>query len=609
MPSEFQNPICITRFKGMFSLFDAALIGDNYLANSLNISCADFGITPFKMYSAFANQLTGDDYVGRIISSDHCKTSAGADIPWRLRDDGSTCTLEWYNSVANEWETLLASLTTNVPMAFVDYNTATQDGAFFSNGVMYYSFWKKSVGSVASNTSTVITLNETAATQGFANGSGTVIVNGVEYTYTGTSGKTITGLTGLPTFDVDEGVAEAIDDSTYSTQPKFTMMGVADGRVWGAINTSVRLYYSQVGVGTNFTASTTPDDPGTRDFIEGEGAITGLGFIKENVIVFKPDIVTLYKLDYPSATTRISISKTLRRGDSQGAVNQDGIVTVGEQIFYMTSKGGVKSISLSKLTDEFDFNDETEIVRPSLKDGVFTSTRGVYWEKEKVLLYSYKTDSDSSYNDRCVVIEFTKENDNSIFKPIGFLDWQVGSWFKYSGDLYFGGSYEPNCFKAFDGYQKGTADAPFTALFTTKRYRFSENPILQKEISYIALDGWILHNKLKIQVSYNYLGSLSTKEYTFDPLVNTAFVVQPDVNTIGAFEMGSEPIGGLLTDIDDLNYFRFFIELPTSLQPTDIQVTGWSDEVGSRWKLNSISFLVKDAGLAIPQKLKLGINP
>ena len=194
MATEFSKPISITRFRGAYSLKDAALIPDEFLANSLNISCADFSITPFPMYSQFSDQLIGDDGIGRILSSFTAKKTDGTEIPLRLKDNETTCTLEWYNATADDWETLLASLTTATPMAFADFNTATQDYTLFCNGVMNYSVWKKATGTVASNSATVITLNETsAATQGFSGSGGTVIVNGTEYAYTGVSGATITG--------------------------------------------------------------------------------------------------------------------------------------------------------------------------------------------------------------------------------------------------------------------------------------------------------------------------------------------------------------------------------------------------------------------------------
>lgn len=603
----------LNEFKGLFTTRDATLIPDKYLSNSLNITCADGLIAPLKQYSTFGNQLTGDDYAGRILSSFTAQRTDGIEVPVRLRDDDTNTHLEWYNSVNKTWETLLPDLTTAKPMAFVGFNTATQDGAYLCNGVMNYSFWTIAHGSVKSNTATVITLNETsAATQGFSATGGTVIVNiagtVTEKTYTGVSGATITGLSGLGTITADKGVAEAVDDSTYSTLPKFEKMVVADGRIWGAVADSVRLYYSKVGDGTDYTVSTSPDDPGTRDFIEGEGPISGLAVIKENIIVFKKDLVRLYKLDYPSSTTRVSISKELRRGDSVGAVNQEGIETIGESIYYFTPKGGIKSISLSKLTDEFDFQDETDLIRPTLKEGVFTSSRLVYWEKEKRLLGAFKKNSDSAYNDRVVMIEFTRKIDGTLTKKLGILDWFVNAWFKYAGNLYFGGSFEPNCFKAFDGWQKGTANAPYTALFTTKRFRFDKSPSLQKEISYLLVDGWILANKLYFQLDYNYLGTLAHIKTTFDPVEDTQYIIQPEVNTLGAFEIGSEPVGGLMTDIGDLNYFRIYFTLPPRKNPTDIQLTVYSSDSGSRWKLSSLAFLVKDAEMSVPKKLKKSFN-
>jgi len=599
---ELENLKMINLWRGMYTSKLATQIPDFYLANMLNCSCSDLGgIAPYKQYSKFANELTG---VGRIISSFTLYTSIGGEIPVRVRDDDTYTHLEWYNAVAGVWETLLPNLTTGKPMAYADYNTATQDGVFMCNGVMNYSFWKKAIGSVDSNTATVITLNETASTQGFASGGGTVIVNGTEYAYGGISGKTLTGLTGLPAFDVNEGVAEAVDDATYSAVTKFDILAVGDGRVWGAVSTNVRLYYSQVGVGSNFTASTTPDDPGFRDFIEGEGSLTSLAFIRENCIVFKNDLVQLYKLDYPSSTTRVSISKPLRQGDSVGAVNHQGTITVGISVFYTTKNGGIKSVSLSEDTDGFNFEDITDNIRPTLKDGVFTSARSIYFEKEKVMLMAFKKDSGSSQNDRVVAVEFVKDTNEQWSRSLGILDWTVGDWFKYGGDLYFGSSFEPNCFKAFDGYQKGTADTPFTALFTTKRYKFSDSSVMQKDLDYLVVTGWILSGKLNFQLEYNYLGSMAHLEATFDPVVDTQYIIQPDVNVIGAFAMGSEPIGGTLNEIDELNYFQIFFTLPEKHHPQDVQLTCYSDEAGARWKISEIGFNVEDAQMTIPSKYK-----
>jgi len=257
---ELKNLIVIDKFLGMNSLHESTAIPDFYLANSINCSCSSLSaIQPFKQYSKFANQLTTS---GKIPSSITVYRADGnlyqSQIPLKVRDDGSTGTLEWYNKRANSWETLKGSYTTGKIMVYADYNTATQDGVYFCNGTDKYTFWTKAIGTVASNTATVITLNETSATtQGFS--SGTVIINGTEYAYTGVSGATLTGLSGLPTFTVNEGVAQVIDETADVSDRRFDIMWVADGRIWGAKTTSCRLMYSAVGDGTSWTAGTTPN--------------------------------------------------------------------------------------------------------------------------------------------------------------------------------------------------------------------------------------------------------------------------------------------------------------------------------------------------------------
>ena len=606
MPSELKNPIVINRYLGMMSLLDATQIPDFYLANSQNVSCSSIGaIAPFKQFSQFANQLTT---TGKITSATAVYRSDGTlyqpSIPLRVRDDDSTGTLEWYNKRANAWETLKASYTTGKIMVFADFNTATQDGVFYCNGTDKYTFWKKVIATVASNTATVITLNETSAsTQGFP-ATGTVIVNGIEYAYTGISGATLTGLTGLPTFDANEGVALVIDESYDTADLRFDIMWVADGRIWGAKTTSCRLLYSATGDGTNWTAGSAPASPGFKDFIEGDGSITALASIQENIILFKNNLVTLYRLDYPSATTRTERVQELKRGHSVGAVNQHGLVKIGDAIFYATAKGGIKSVYLSQTQEGFNFDDLTENIRPSVKGGVFTSARAIWFEKERVFVVAYKKDSDSTANDRCIVIEFSKNIDGSVIRLLGTLLWQVGAWFIYENELYFGGSFEPNCFKAFDGYEAGGAGLPYRALFTTKRYRFSNNPLQQKEIFYIPITGRIgAGTTLKFQLDLDYLGSRAHLESSLAS-TELAYIIEPQFNTLGAFELGTEPICGTIDDIDELNYFKVYFTISQQHHPFDIQLTIYSEDAGARWTINDISFDVKDADFEIDSKLK-----
>ena len=596
--NEIKNLVTIDKWYGMYSRKGSHLIGDNFLANSLNVSVADGSIAPFKMYSVFANRVTG----GQITNAFTTVKANGTEIPLRVRDDGTNSHIEWYNSVNETWETLLANQTTGKVPSFADFNTSTQDEVWWCNGTENLTLWTKAVGSVASNFSNSITLNEDAATAGFSAAGGTVIVDGTEYPYAAISGNQITGLSGIPDFTVNAGVAEAADDSTYSAVAKMDILVSNNARMWGAISTKPRLYYSEVGNAANWTTGTVPDDPGFRDFVEGEGGITGLAAIQENVIVFKRDLVQLYKLEFPTSATRVSISKAIKQGDSVGAVNHHGIIKIGDEIIYTTSSGGVKSVFLSKEQEAFDFADITDNIRPTIKNGVFTSARATYHEKERRVLIAYKKNSDSTRNDKVIVIEIVKDDNEQYLKALGFLDWTVGGWFKYDSDVYFGSSFISETYKAFDGYSKD--GGPFTALASTKRYRFSTSPVQQKEILFMPVTGWISSGTtLKFQLEYDYLGSRALVESELAG-TETDYIIEPQVNVIGAFAMGTEPIGGTMDDIDELNYFKVFFTLPPQHHPYDVQLTVYSDKEGARYKLETISFDAVDAKFVVDGKLK-----
>lgn len=600
-----KNPITIDRWDGLFTLKGSHLIGDNFLSNAKNISVSDGSISPFKMYSLFANRLaTGADK--QTVNTFTTVRADGTEIPLKVRDDGSNTHIEWYNNVGKRWDILLPNLTTGTIPTFADFNTSTQDEVWWCNGTENMTLWTKVFGSVSSNTATTITLNETPSTAGFSAGGGTVILeDGNEYAYTGINdgNKQLTGLAGLPTLTANYGVAEAADDSTYAALTKYDILLSADGRMWGASSAGVALAYSEVGDATNWTAGTNPGDPGLIDMVEGEGPITNLQAIKENIIVFKRDLVSLYRLDYPSSTTRVESLSELRRGNSNGCVGKLASCKVGQSVSYTTPKGGVKSIYLSG-DNELNFDDNTDNIRPTLKNGVFTSTAMTYFEKERVILASYKKDGDSSRNDRVVVIQMVKGDNDKMYQALGILDWTVNSWFIYDSDLYFGDSYQPNCFKAFDGYSKD--GGPFTALGTTKRYSFEKTAIKQKEILYFPVSGWIsAGTTLKFEIDYDYAGTRGhlTSELSGVNPSGKKYVSESEFNTIGAFELGTEPIGGTVDEIDELNYFRVFFSLPKGIKPYDIQVTVYSDTEGARWKLETLTFDVADAQLKTDDSL------
>lgn len=599
MTDEFKNPKIIDRFLGLYSLKGSHLIPDNYLANSKNISCADGSLSPFKQYSDFGNQLTSS---GQIVKTFTTVRADGTEIVLRVRDDGSYTHIEWYESVSEKWNTLLPNLTKSIVPSFADFNTSTQDEVWWCNGTENMTLWTKHITYLTSAVTAGDTTINVNSTTGFP-ATGTIIYNGIEIAYTDKAATTFTVANAHASLSSDDGVAIAADDSTHSALTKYDTLLTADGRMWGADTDGVTLAYSNVGDATNWTAGTEPDDPGSIDLVEGEGPITALASINENILVFKRDLVAVYRLEYPSSTTRTEQLKEVRRGNSIGAANPHATEKIGETVFYATRKGGIKSISLSKLYDGFDFDDITDLIRPTIDDGVFTSARLGYWEKKRILLMAYKKDSDSTRNDSVVAVEFAKDPEtNKSYYTLGILDWFVGDWFGYSDNYYFGGSFEPNCKQAFDGYSKD--GGPYIALVTTKRFSFTRNPLERKRLDYLAVVGFIASGTtINFQLEYDQEGTMAHLESSLAS-TESDYIIEPQVNTMGAFELGNEPLGSTLDDIQELNYFKVFFTLPHQHAPRDVQLTIYSDTEGARWRIETIVFSVESAGYAIDSKLK-----
>lgn len=611
--------IIIRKHFGVMTSQDSVIIPDGFYANAKNVSFKNNGsIRPFKQYSFFANQLTDS---GKILNTYVHRKRDGTEIPLRVRDDGTNSHLEVYNDVLDKWETLLPNLTAGRKMAFASYNITIQDRLYMCNGIENFSKWTCGYGTIASNTSTTITLNargdaDTAEKQGFSSSGGTVIVDGVEYTYTGTSGLQLTGLSGLPVFTANTGCYEAVDDSSFSSLPKFKIMIVHMGRIIGVREgQEENIAGSKVSDPENYSVPATPapDDPFLADFPEGSGPIKAIRpFGRNGILIFKEDMVILYEIDFPTSTTIISKRTVLREGIGEGTTNQDATVKIGNEIWYVNEFGEIKSIGISNNADGYSFDNIADWVKPTLSNGVFDEANAVWWEKENTFLLAYKKNSDSTFNDYVLVIELNRDVETGqMRKYISFLDWFVSSWYKYNGQLCFGHSSEPNCKKAFNGYARQHVDGsgklvttPHTALATTKRFSFG-NEYLQKQTIVLGVIGMIgPGTTLKFQLDYDALGSRASLESTLDYTNDSNKIISPQLNMIGAFEIGSEPIGGTTDDLQDLSYFQVFFTLPPEHKPYDIQLNVYTDQEGARWIINNYIFKVADAGYQIPDKLK-----
>ncbi len=193
--------------------------------NATDVKNIDFSLNGMiqsaRGYGLYGNKITDP---GNCVDAYLYQKNFGTlqRIKLRTRDNGTNVILEWLNpsniseSTDGQWETLLGGLTTGTKMGFAAANGdggAKVNKLVMGNAVDEMLVWNGATATVASSTSNTIVCEETLLTEGFDT-AGTLMVNGVEYTYTGITDKTFTGVSPDPTGDATAtiGVAQEVND-------------------------------------------------------------------------------------------------------------------------------------------------------------------------------------------------------------------------------------------------------------------------------------------------------------------------------------------------------------------------------------------------------------
>lgn len=599
----------IPSIRGMFTALPSDKIPDGFAANSINIDYSTGGvIAPMKGFSLVGNS---QGVTGKVFGIFGYSKNDNNELLVAVFDDGSTGTLMWLNEVRSRWETLVASLTTGYRMGFAAFNGTGTNSLIFCNTQQNFSTWTGAVAYYASdNGSNTITVTvdspaTTLATAGFS-ASGSLIIGGTTITYTGISSLTFTGCSAVPSSPtVGDGIAQLPDTTTHSALPKNNIFLVADGRLWAAGNPSAvnRLYYSQVGVATNFTAATAPDDPGFEDFPDGKGPIKSLGAKDGYVMILKKDLVRAYKLDYPSSTTRTPVRKTLFSAEDIGGSSVFGIAGIYNDLVYTTTLGAIRRLYVPDANESYKTDDWTQKIQPTVRALNWDESVTVFWPKERILLSAGRSE-DSDNNDKVISIQFHEDEEDRTLIDIGTMDWPINCATIFRGDLYFGCSIASKVYKAFDGYEKD--GGPYRAIYTTKQYDFLQT-FLEKMNLLIPAFGRIGSGTT---INFELLLDGGTRGVFNATLssTDTGYIFQEAINTIGAFEIGVEPIGGTIEDANDLDKFRVFFNTSNNYTMYNIQLTIYSSGKGQRWLMSDLGYAVVDAHYTVPKNLKKAFN-
>lgn len=589
----------IENFDGWQTSRDSDDIGDSKSPNVLNVRFNGSNVRGSQGYANIGTRRSG---AGEIVSQYTYNRNDGQERMVRVRDDLSNTIVEWWDTTNEEWYILLPGQTTGKVMGFAEYNTSSTNNLLFCNGVNNLTKWTGATTRLTAAVSGSPSSISVASTADFPS-SGTIIYNGTEVAYTSKTATTFVKSSGSfhDSAGTDDGVAEAADDSTHSGVTKGNILLSAKDRLWiaGQPGAPTTLDYSDEGSFSTFTGGANRADSGLETFFNIGGAITGLSEKGEEIIVLGEDGADGFSFTYPTSTTKAPNFREIFRAKGQGCTNHKSVFKVNNDV-YFTNKNGIISITDLEGTEKVFTRSITREILPTTKQYDFSESASIFFDKEDILLVSCKSDSDFPANDTVIGVEFYIDKEGSERIALTRFNWIVNDWAILNDILYAGSSLEQNSYRCF--YTNQNDGAPRTIRYATKRFHF-KNPFQEKGNRIAAVRGFIKDGSdIDVDILYN-AGFKGTQSKTIES--TGAYVSQSTLNTIGAFALGTNPIGASLDEVSDLKRFLVYLDLGVDYTWNDIQMVFSSDTDGGTFIIDYIGLDIDSEGYASQDQLTI----
>ncbi len=278
---DYSFPRMVSQFNGYVSSIDKTNISNNLIVRgSQNV---------YKKLSGTISVRQGQKRRG---VADSTESPVSSEFVWNT-STGVTYTLVVSNSklyvVYNTiWYVLQDSLTKTRYVFDNWWDTSrSKDKLLFVNGTTNLFEWGGGYALVQSTTANTIVLDRTVALSLLPSASGTVVISGVTYTYTGSGGSTLTGVTPDPTSNptgtvVFEGVITNANTPTSTFLSDF--LKIINNQVYLGSYTGLQIFMSQNTNYLNYTVPT-PQLDGSPGLFIMPAVTKGIGVRQGNAFI------------------------------------------------------------------------------------------------------------------------------------------------------------------------------------------------------------------------------------------------------------------------------------------------------------------------------------
>lgn len=550
-------------------------------------------------------------------------TSLGATFPLRVAN--GKLQVESSVSGTRTWYDLLTSLT-KTRFVFAEWwdNTDKKNKLLIANGTAQTVYdWSGGIALFVSYAANVITLDRNAATAGFAS-SGTVTINGVDYTYSGISGSTLTGTSDASAATLNQAVIQKITTITsFTSGPASTyaidIVKVVANQLYVASYTSQLLYLSKNTSYTDFSHST-PRLTGEGDVVILDAPAKGIGVRGGSAHVFYGTswlaIISFNQITISSTLSEQTLVQKVALGGNCAAQAHELIDALSDNIIYLDQANqlrsfgafrniaSAKAVSLSQAIQE-ELAEE-DFTLGSLK--VITDRRGdlIYINAPnsgKTYVYQERSSQDGAGN--IMAERFWQPPQLWNITTVDLLNGRAVGFSNSNPQMY----YLWDTSQWYDDSPSGQLPYQSIALFAyTNRGRRQGKINFDK----VYWEGYIATNsQLFGGIYYDYQGSATL----LSPVINDpedddvltskqlfTGVVPP---SLGDASLGDNPLGdGLNTQPDDqalLPKFRVITDVP-QVDCFEYAVMIYSPNAGARWELLAFG---TNASLAFAQAAEI----
>jgi len=484
---------------------------------------------------------------------------------------------KYLNPDSGDWQTLETGLTEAKIWGgdVLEKTTDNVNKLIMCNGEDSYRIWSGITGVTASSTANTIVLAGSTDLDdlGFS-ATGTIVVNGTDYAYTGISGKTFTGVTPNST-TVGAGKYAVQKPVAYGSLPLGSKIISHNGRIIMNTRETTALYGGGSYVGSNlndptdftFSTSRVASEGYQMIMSEGGGDIRAMASYEGDVAIFKKSAVnrhtvTLDENDYPYQQQLLPYD-SMATG-TVGCVGQKAVCSLANQVFFVSPKKIIHSLQRIEQVDYPQALPFSDRIQNYVNDLTWDEDScSVGYEK---FAYFFAKDADSAVTDRGV--RYNQRFD-AWDTPINGLE--ISAFFTYGGELYGCLASSDNALKMNTGtsdYQTSSdVGQPINAKLTLQRISYGNNSD-RTDVRRFYVEGWMSKSgtitfTVNIdEAGKSYSGTLSGTEtgYQFEAI--------GEDGTFAEDEFGADTFGGTWEDESELpsgvGHFRVILNFRKS---------------------------------------------